>query len=90
MTCTVVGYSSIFTYSDKSGEKRQARNLYIVRKPIPREAGNIGMVAQSIFLPETMFSYIPVGGFDIKKEYELVYDSDGRYTYLSAIREVAK
>ena len=88
MTCKVVGYSSIFTYSDKSGEKRQARNLYIVRKPTPRESGNIGMVAQSIFLPETMFSYIPVGGFDAKKEYELVYDSDGRFTFLSAIREV--
>lgn len=88
MTCKVVGYSSIFTYSDKSGDKRQARNLYIVRKPTPRESGNIGMVAQSIFLPETMFSYIPVGGFDAKKEYELVYDSDGRFTFLSAIREV--
>lgn len=88
MTCKVVGYSSIFTYSDKTGEKRQARNLYIVRKPTPRESGNIGMVAQSIFLPETMFSYIPVGGFDAKKEYELVYDSDGRFTFLSAIREV--
>lgn len=88
MTCKVVGYSSIFTYSDKSGEKRQARNLYIVRKPTPRESGNIGMVAQSIFLPETMFSYIPVGGFDAKKEYELIYDSDGRFTFLSAIREV--
>ena len=88
MTCKVVGYSSIFTYSDKSGEKRQARNLYIVRKPTPRESGNIGMVAQSIFLPEIMFSYIPVGGFDAKKEYELIYDSDGRFTYLSAIREV--
>lgn len=88
MTCKVVGYSSIFTYSDKTGEKRQARNLYIVRKPTPRESGNIGMVAQSIFLPETMFSYIPVGGFDAKKEYELIYDSDGRFTFLSAIREV--
>ena len=88
MTCKVVGYSSIFTYSDKTGEKRQARNLYIVRKPTPRETGNIGMVAQSIFLPETMFSYIPVAGFDAKKEYELVYDSDGRFTFLSAIREV--
>ena len=88
MTCKVVGYSSIFTYSDKSGEKRQARNLYIVRKPTPRESGNIGMVAQSVFLPETMFSYIPVGGFDAKKEYELIYDSDGRFTFLSAIREV--
>ncbi len=88
MTCKVVGYSSVFTYSDKTGEKRQARNLYIVRKPTPRETGNIGMVAQSIFLPETMFSYIPVGGFDAKKEYELIYDSDGRFTFLSAIREV--
>ena len=88
MTCKVVGYSSIFTYSDKSGEKRQARNLYIVRKPTPRESGNIGMVAQNIFLPETMFSFIPVGGFDPKKEYELIYDSDGRFTFLSAIREV--
>lgn len=88
MTCKVVGYSSIFTYSDKTGEKRQARNLYIVRKPTPRETGNIGMVAQSIFLPEIMFSYIPVGGFDAKKEYELIYDSDGRFTFLSAIREV--
>lgn len=88
MTCKVVGYSSIFTYSDKSGEKRQARNVYIVRKPTPRESGNIGMVAQSIFLPESMFSYIPVGGFDAKKDYDFIYDSDGRFTFLSAIREV--
>lgn len=88
MTCKVVGCSSIFTYTDKIGEKRQARNLYIVRKPTSRESGTIGMVAQSIFLPEIMFSYIPVGGFDAKKEYELIYDSDGRFTFLSAIREV--
>lgn len=89
MTCKVVGYSSVFTYNDKSGVKQQARNLYILRKPTPRESGNIGMVAQSIFLPESMFCFIPVGGFDAKKDYELIYDSDGRYTYLSGIREVA-
>ena len=87
MIVKIVGVSEIFTYKDKkSGVNRQARNLYIVRKPNTREVGTIGMVSQSIFIPETLLTNVAT--FDPKKDYNLIYDSDGKYSYLADIQEV--
>lgn len=87
MIVKIVGVSEIFTFKDKrSGVNRQARNLYIVRKPNPHEVGTIGMISQSIFIPETLLA--KVATFDPKKDYNLIYDSDGKYSYLADIQEV--
>ncbi len=90
MKVKVVGLGPVFNYKDKkTGADAKARNLYIVRAPSPRENGTTGMIAQRIFIPESLFNNIPLDGFDPKKEYELVYESDGSFTYLASIREVA-
>ncbi len=44
------------------------------------------MISQSIFIPETLLA--TVATFDPKKEYNLIYDSDGKYSYLADIQEV--
>lgn len=90
MKVHVVGMSDLIVYKDKkTGAEKRARNIFIVRKPTAREIGYTGSVAAAIFLPENLFSFIPVGGFDAKKEYDFIYDSDGKYSFLSSIQEVA-
>lgn len=90
MKVTVVGVSDLIVYKDKkTGEEKRAKNIYIVREPTSRETGGTGLIAASIFLPETLFSKIPVGGFDPKKKYDFMYESDGRYSFLADIQEVS-
>lgn len=88
MKVKVVGTSDVINYKDKkTGAEKRARNIYIVREPTSRETGTTGFIAASIFLPETLFVKIPIGGFDPKKEYDFIYESDGRYSFLADIRE---
>lgn len=88
MKVKVVGTTEPFNYKDKkTGAERRARNIYIVREPTSRETGITGFIASPIFLPDTLFSKIPIGGFDPKKEYDFVYESDGRFSFLADIRE---
>ena len=51
MVAKIVGLSDVFTFTDKkTGQPRQARNIYIVRKPSAREHGYVGMVKYAIRL----------------------------------------
>lgn len=90
MKVTVVGTSGLISYKDKkTGEEKRARNIYIVREPTSRETGGTGLISAAIFLPESLFSKIPVGGFDPKKKYDFIYESDGRFSFLSDIQEAS-
>ncbi len=88
MQVKVVGMTDIISYKDKkTGEYKEFRNIYFVRKPTSRENIN-GLFAGAVFLISSQFSLIPLNGFDDKKDYDFVYESDGRYSYLTDIHEV--
>ena len=76
MVAKIVGLSDVFTFTDKkTGQSRQARNIFIVRKPSAREKGYVGMVCQSLFVADNMVNIVTT--FDPKKDYRFEYDNRG-------------
>ena len=83
MVAKIVGLSDVFTFTDKkTGLSRQARNIFIVRKPSAREHGYVGMVCQSLFVSDNMLNIVTT--FDPKKDYHFEYDNRG---FLCDIKE---
>ena len=76
MVAKIVGMSDVFTFTDKkTGQRRQARNIFIVRKPSAREKDYHGMVCQSLFVCDNMVNIVTT--FDPKKDYHFEYDNRG-------------
>lgn len=86
MKAKIVGKKAVAYQSKKTGKDVKGISLYLLREPTSRETDVQGLVADSVFISEGTVS-IPT--IDFGKQYELNYEFDGRFSYLSSIVPVA-
>ena len=85
MQVVIVGKKQVDYTSKKTGNPVKGISLFIEREPLPREQDVNGLVTDSIFIScnspcyDTLPEIIPGDTAD------LIYESDGRYSYLSRV-----
>lgn len=89
MKVTIVGIQKLDYTSKRSGKQVTGKTIFYERFPNSRESSVEGLVAGSVFVSDDSVRLVGIQSLTIGNDYDFVYDSDGRYTYLSEIRECA-
>ena len=85
MKVVIVGKKQVDYISKKTGNPVNGISLFIERDPLPRETGVNGLVTDSIFISSNSECFKTLPEILPGDTAELVYESDGRYSYLSRV-----
>ena len=89
MYCVIVGKKPVDYISKKTGNPVNGISLFIEREPTARETTVEGLVTDSIFISSTSSAFQSLPDIIPGDFYNLIYESDGRYSFLSKVVPVS-
>lgn len=85
MKCVIVGKKPVDYVSKKTGNSVKGISFFIERQPTSREVDVIGLVTDSIFISMDSDCYESLPDISPGDTVDLIYEFDGRYSYLSSV-----
>ena len=89
MKCVIVGKKPVDYVSKKTGNPVQGISFFIEREPTSREADVIGLVTDSIFISFNSPCFASLPKINPGDSVDLIYESDGRYSFLSRVEVIS-
>lgn len=88
MKTTIVGIENVNYTSRKTNQQVTGVRLFFEREPTSRESTIEGMVTGSEFISSNSDCFKKLPEMVFGGVYDFIYDSDGRFTFLSEVRAV--
>lgn len=88
MKCVIVGKKPVDYVSKKTGNPVKGISFFIEREPTSREADVNGLVTDSIFISTNSPCFESLPKISPGDTVDLIYESDGRYSFLSRVEVI--